>query len=119
MELAARMPSSIKLRGTDKKYVLKRLLQPQLGKGFLNRRKQGFTVPVGDWFRGELGNVFRDSVLSKDSFVSTYLDLEVVSTVLANHQACRRDEGDALWSLLFLEQWAAAQLRSSPAFSTP
>src|SRR5579885_1135497 len=53
MELVAQMPSNLKLNGTQGKYIFKKALRKVLTESILTRRKQGFAVPVAEWFRGE------------------------------------------------------------------
>src|SRR5262249_8419729 len=51
MELAASIPSGLKLRGKTTKYLLKRALENDLPKDIVHRKKMGFAIPVADWFR--------------------------------------------------------------------
>ena len=63
MELAARIPSSLKLRGRVGKYIFKKTLEPLLPQSTLTRPKMGFAVPLAKWFRGPLKGHLRVSVL--------------------------------------------------------
>src|SRR4029077_10420204 len=54
MELIAQIPSSLKLRNGQGKYIFKKSLQKILPPEILNRRKKGFSMPVAEWLRGEL-----------------------------------------------------------------
>jgi glycosyltransferase involved in cell wall biosynthesis len=54
MERMARIPSRLKLRGREGKYIFKRALEARLSRDTLYRRKMGFSVPLADWWRGEL-----------------------------------------------------------------
>ena len=53
MELAAKMPSSLKLRGTNGKYILKNAVKKILSESVLRRKKMGFAVPLSQWFKNE------------------------------------------------------------------
>src|SRR5207249_7166778 len=52
LEFAARVPSSLKLRGNISKYLLRRLLERRLPRSIVQRAKQGFEPPTGEWLRG-------------------------------------------------------------------
>src|SRR5262249_3209180 len=60
IELAGRMPSHLKLRGWQTKYILKRALRGLLPASVLARRKQGFGVPLGEWLRGLLRDALEE-----------------------------------------------------------
>jgi asparagine synthase (glutamine-hydrolysing) len=115
MELVATMPSRLKLRvlnrrqpaeegGSEGKHILKRLGERYLGNGTLRRRKQGFSVPLGEWFRGPLRCELSERLGPKDSAVSAYLDPEYVTRLIeANDEDGR--QGFRIWALLFLNEW--------------
>ncbi len=54
MEFAARIPSHLKVRGRETKYLLRKALTGLLPREVLTRGKMGFGVPIGRWFRREL-----------------------------------------------------------------
>ena len=60
--LTCAMPSSLKLHGFTTKYILKRALKGRLPDAILDRRKQGFGVPLAPWFRGPLRPLVEDTL---------------------------------------------------------
>ena len=66
MELAASMPSSLKLRGRIGKYIFKKALESRLPTEIIYRNKMGFAVPLGEWFRTSLKPPFQSMVLRRD-----------------------------------------------------
>ena len=64
MELAASMPSEFKIRNGSKKWMLKQLFESRLPKDLVNRRKQGFELPIDQWLRGPLSDQVRTHVLN-------------------------------------------------------
>lgn len=73
-KVAARIPSSLKLRaGGPGKYILRKLLSQKLGDA-LDRPKLGFPIPLRRWLTGPLRDQIEDELLSKNSFVSERLD---------------------------------------------
>ena len=79
------------------------------------RRKHGFGVPLGAWFRGELGTLFADEVLSPSARTASLLRRDGVEALLAAHQAGTVDHSGRLWTVLTLERW----LRSLDASPSP
>jgi asparagine synthase (glutamine-hydrolysing) len=105
MEFAARLPTTMKLRGRESKYLLKRAFGEMLPTENVNRRKMGFGVPVGEWFRGPLKELLRDALLSSQSAARGYFNLEVVTKMTREHLERRADNSFKLWNLLMLELW--------------
>ena len=63
MELAASIPAELKVRGGEKKWILREALRPWLPAEILDRPKQGFSVPLSSWLRGDLQGWARDILL--------------------------------------------------------
>ncbi|HXF74825.1 MAG TPA: asparagine synthase (glutamine-hydrolyzing), partial [Methylomirabilota bacterium] len=105
MEFAARLPVNFKLRGKRSKYLLTRAFADLLPPENVNRRKMGFGVPVGEWFRGRLRPLLEDALLSEQSRKRGYFQGETVSRLVREHIERRADHSFALWSLLMLELW--------------
>jgi asparagine synthase (glutamine-hydrolysing) len=105
MELAATLPVNLKLRGTQSKYLLKRAFADLLPAENVSRRKMGFGVPVGQWFRGSMKDFLRDTLLSESASRDGYLDRKVVSQKIEEHLERRAENGYPLWNLMMLELW--------------
>jgi asparagine synthase (glutamine-hydrolysing) len=69
------------------------------------RRKMGFGVPVGNWFRGALEPFLRETLLSEKSLGRGLFRPETVSRFVAQHISGERDFTYQLWTLLMLELW--------------
>jgi asparagine synthase (glutamine-hydrolysing) len=110
VELAARMPGSLKLRGGELKHVMKRALEGVLPPEILHREKRGFGAPMGAWLRAELAPLLRD-VLSRESVVRRgLLDPDAVARTIREHEQQRADRTDHLLSLINLEIWCRLYL---------
>ena len=105
MEFAARLPVNLKLRGKEAKYLLKRAFSDLLPSENVNRRKMGFGVPVGQWFRGPLRELLCDSLLGQDSRVHEYFNPAVIEKLITPHLQSQADNSFLLWNLLMLEMW--------------
>jgi len=105
MEFAARLPVSMKLRGRDSKYLLKRAFANLLPKENVSRPKMGFGVPVGEWFRGTLRPYVEEVLFSRQALQRGYFQPPAVRELFDAHLAGRSDNRYLLWSLLMLELW--------------
>ena len=105
IEFAAALPASMKMPGGRLKHLLKELAFTLVPREILDRPKQGFSVPIGHWFRGELREAFGDILGSPLTRQRGYFDHAFVDRVLAEHLSGRRDHSWQLWMLLVFELW--------------
>jgi asparagine synthase (glutamine-hydrolysing) len=105
IEFAASLPEKFKLRGMTTKYLLKRMLKKLLPAENLDRRKMGFGVPIGHWFRGKLQPFLRETVLSEKALNRGLFRPEAVRQLVDLHTRGERDNSHRLWTLLMLELW--------------
>ena len=105
IEFAASLPEKLKLHGLTTKYLLKRVLRQLLPSENLGRRKMGFGVPIGHWFRGQLEPFLRETILSDRALKRGYFKPEVVRRLVELHVRGERDHSHQLWTLLMLELW--------------
>jgi asparagine synthase (glutamine-hydrolysing) len=105
IDFAASLPARFKIREGRRKHVLKRALEPLLPAGILNRRKQGFGVPLGNWFRGGLTGLFSDVLDAPRTRQRGYFEPAFVSRLLREHLTGQRDHTSRLWQLLVFELW--------------
>jgi asparagine synthase (glutamine-hydrolysing) len=105
VEFAASLPVSMKMPGGRLKHLLKRLAFSLVPQEILDRPKQGFSVPIGSWFRGEMREAFGDILGSSLTRQRGYFDQLFVDRVLAEHLQGKRDHSWRLWQLLVFELW--------------
>jgi asparagine synthase (glutamine-hydrolysing) len=105
MEHVARLPDSAKVSRLRLKASLRSLLRGRVPAETLSRRKQGFGLPLGRWFRDELRELVRDCLLGADSRLRGLVRTAAVQALFEDNLARRRDTGQQLWALLVLEQW--------------
>jgi asparagine synthase (glutamine-hydrolysing) len=104
VEFAMRLPTSLLIRGTRRKWILRRAFADTLPKENLARRKQGFGLPVGRWLRGELRPMLEEIVLSDRALGRGILRPDAVRELAREHLE-GVDHTHRLWSLLMLELW--------------
>ena len=103
MELAAAIPSSLKLRGMNGKYIFKKALKQILPASVLNRRKMGFGVPLAHWFRNDLKELAHSVIFGRKR--DALLDDSTVKRVWQEHQSGLRDRSTELWTVLMFRLW--------------
>jgi asparagine synthase (glutamine-hydrolysing) len=112
VELAARVPTRLLTRGFRTKVLLKRALRPYLPPETLRRRKVGFTVPVGDWFRKSLKSLVADLVLSPEAKTRGYFHAASMERFVREHFDGVRDRQKQLWALVNFELWCRSRVKS-------
>jgi asparagine synthase (glutamine-hydrolysing) len=119
VDFAATLPADLKIKNGRKKHVLKEAAANLLPAGILNRRKQGFAVPVGGWFRGDLRNFFSDVLLSQRARQRGYFNARFVDRIVREHLTGRRDHTLRLWALVVFELWHRQYLDPAPTACAP
>lgn len=114
MEFAAGLPSNMKLRGTTKKYILKRAVARLLPADIIERPKMGFGVPIDHWFRNELKELAYDTLLGRRMLERGYFRRESIEQLLDDHVRFGRNRHYQLWNLLMLELWHQAFIDTGP-----
>jgi asparagine synthase (glutamine-hydrolysing) len=102
MELAAKIPSGLKLRNGTGKYILKKSLEPILPKEILYRPKQGFAIPLDTWFRRELKETAQKILLDTEDGI---LNKHFVKKIWDQHQKGHYDRSALLWATLMFRKW--------------
>ena len=103
VEWIARLPSSLKLKGREGKYLFKRALEPLLPRAVLYRPKQGFAVPIERWFRDELAEPVRATLLGPRLAQCGYFEPRFLARVVREHQAGLRNFTPLIWSLFMFD----------------
>jgi asparagine synthase (glutamine-hydrolysing) len=105
IEFAASLPEKMKLRGLTTKYLLKNVLKKILPSENLTRRKMGFGVPIGHWFRGSMRGFLQETLLSEKSLARDLFNRASVKRMVEEHVNGRKNYEHQLWTLLMLELW--------------
>jgi len=105
VEHVVAMPDRFKLRGWQTKAVLRCALRDLVPREILARRKMGFPVPVGRWFRGPFWPVVQEFVLGPRALQRRLFDAAFLRRLAEEHRAGAVEHGDRLWLLVNLEIW--------------
>ena len=105
LDLAARMPLDLKLRGLTRKFILREAMKGILPDEIISRSKKGFNIPVAKWFRGDLRPLLQDTLAPDKLRREGIFRPEFVQALMDQHQAGLRDHRKLLWTLLVFELW--------------
>jgi asparagine synthase (glutamine-hydrolysing) len=119
LSFASSLPAAFKIRDGRRKHVLKEVASTLLPREILDRPKQGFGVPLGAWFRGDLRELFADTLLSSASLTRGYFQAPFVRQLVNEHVAGRRDHSWRLWQLVIFERWHRQYVAVAPGAADP
>ena len=105
VEFAASLPSNLKLKGVETKYLLKRCMASKLPKEILDRKKEGFSIPIKNWLKKELRPLMEEvlspqRIKSEGLFNATYIE-----KLKSDHLKGTANNSHQLWSLMLFESW--------------
>ena len=93
------------MRGLQTKSLLKKVAARLVPREVIYRRKMGFGVPIGKWFRGEMKDFLNEVLLSERSLGRGVIRPDVIRRYTVEHAAGERDHAFQLWAFLMLELW--------------
>jgi asparagine synthase (glutamine-hydrolysing) len=102
VDFALSLPVNLKIKGKEKKYILKKALQDLVPEEILYGRKRGFDMPYKHWLRNDLYEFALDSIKSIDNSIINH---QVFEDRLNLHKQYKADFGDLLWKMLILANW--------------
>ncbi len=105
VEFAARLPSRLKLGPDGGKQVFKRVVAPLLPAAILTKPKTGFGIPLAQWFRGELNDLLRGTLLDDCAQHRGLFQNSFVERMVDEQTSGKRDWSNRLWALMRLELW--------------
>lgn len=112
MELAFRIPGSLKLRGPETKYIYKKSVRELIGDDLAYRKKQMFTVPIGEWFRKTLAPFTESILLTERALDRNLFRPEQVRDMLVKHQRNEVNFTREIRALIAIELWCCTFLDS-------
>jgi asparagine synthase (glutamine-hydrolysing) len=107
VELAAALPSHLKLRGATTKYLLKRAMRGRLPDEVIDRPKKGFGIPVGHWIVGPLRPLFEETLSEERIRKDGFFRADTVQRLLREHIDGSHDHRKLLWNLFMFQMWRA------------
>jgi asparagine synthase (glutamine-hydrolysing) len=117
VEWAMKLPLKWKLRGSQNKYLLRKLAYRYIPRQILNRPKKGFEVPISEWLKGPLRAWAESQLRSEKLFEQVPMDQSSLLTLSALHNSGGRNAHHLLWSVLMLLDFANRVARHTEAFA--
>jgi asparagine synthase (glutamine-hydrolysing) len=105
VEFCSTIPSSLKIRGIVKKYLLKKIARPLVPAAIVDHRKQGFASPMASWLRGDLKNYMRDTLSPARLARHGLFDETAVESLMAAHDSRRESHERQLFALVMFQKW--------------
>ncbi len=105
-EFTFKIPSELKLKGKDKKYIFKKAMSKYLTDDVLFHKKQGFAVPLKYWFKNDLKDYLHERFTSNNNFINEHFDTSFMLKMISDAESGKRNLNGSIWALLFLDAWA-------------
>lgn len=104
VEFEASLPPSLRIRGGQGKWLMKKALEPWLPREILYRPKMGFVTPISAWFRHALADEAAALARSPLLLQSGWFEPRMIARLAEDHRAGRAEHGRTLWQLVMLER---------------
>jgi len=105
VDFANSLPLDYKLKGTETKYILKKLMSGKLPDDIIYRKKKGFGMPIASWLSNELKPLVQ-TLLAPDKIKQEGLfNYKYIEKLLNNHFEKKQDNRKLIWTLLVFEMW--------------
>ena len=105
VELAVSIPADLKIKGGEKKYLLKKVLERYLPRELFDRPKVGFSMPIGSWLRGELRDWAEERLQYLENNLSELIDIKQVQEKWQEHLSDTRSHANEIWTAVIFSQW--------------
>ena len=105
VELSMNIPMSLKIKGKEAKYLLKKAVEELIPHNIIYRKKMGFGAPMSQWLKGDFGQHVASSIINSNLLKRGYFNKEYVKRLSTDHQEGRRDNSLYIWTLFNLTSW--------------
>jgi len=105
VEYAAAIPAALKLKGKEKKFILKDTFSRLLPDDILYRKKMGFSVPLANWLRQEIRPVAETILKDQEGCLAQCFDMDRVNTLWQAHLNGNDRHTQELWSMVAFGLW--------------
>ena len=99
------LPLNYKLRGSETKYIFKKLMEDKLSKNIVYRKKKGFGVPLTAWLKKDLKDYMLKVLSQKEIEKFGLISYKNVEKLIEDHIKNKRDNRKILWNLIIFQNW--------------
>jgi asparagine synthase (glutamine-hydrolysing) len=104
-EFANSLPEKYLMKGWNKKYILKEAFKHEFPEGFLNKSKQGFGSPVGDWLRSSLRKEMESYIEIPFLSNQNIFNINYVTNLVSDHLSGKKDSTYSVWAYYCFQKW--------------
>jgi asparagine synthase (glutamine-hydrolysing) len=105
VDLALSIPSSLKVRGGDRKWILKRAFADALPAAVLERGKEGFSMPMKHWLAHEWNALMHELLSPRSLAAEGLFDARYVDQLMREHETGAQNHSHLLWALMVFQLW--------------
>jgi asparagine synthase (glutamine-hydrolysing) len=105
VEFSTRVPDSLKIRGREGKYIVKKAVEDILPHDIIYRTKMGFPTPLRNWLMSDRAEPLLKRLTAKNTLAAPFLRTPAVEDLLGRHRRGEEDCTDRIWRLLNLVVW--------------
>jgi asparagine synthase (glutamine-hydrolysing) len=110
VEFAASLPSHLKLRGLQSKYLLKQCMRMKLPPEILHRKKEGFSIPMKNWLKQDLRPLMQELLSPARIQQEGLFNAAYIESLQAEHLKGIANHSHQLWALMLFEIWRDSYL---------
>ncbi|HEY1089638.1 MAG TPA: asparagine synthase-related protein, partial [Burkholderiaceae bacterium] len=119
VEWLATLPTSLKVRGNEGKFLLKKGMESKLSDDILYRPKMGFSVPLARWFRGPLRERAREVLLGERLADTGWFNRDYLRQLVDGHQSGAYDYSAPIWTIMMFEAFLRQRVDADVQTSVP
>jgi len=105
VEWTSCLPTVLKCKNGKSKYLLRKVLYKYIPNNLIERPKQGFGVPIYEWFKNELKDFYTEYLNEKEIKTGGIFNSKEVNVLLSAYLQGKEINYNKLWLLFVFEQW--------------
>ncbi len=105
VEFAFSLPPGLKLKGKTTKYFFKEAMRGILPDSIIDRRKEGFSIPIKNWLKKDLKDLMLEYLSEKRVKEGDFFNYKYVEKMINEHLNNRQNHAHRLWSLILFNIW--------------
>ena len=118
IDLACAIPARMKMRGLQRKMILRAAFQDLLPASILSRKKEGFSIPMKNWLKNQLKDAMFDVLTPRAIAQTGWFEWPAVNRMIMEHLKGSENHAHLLWSLMVLHLWIDKFYRRAPSLAT-
>ncbi len=104
LDFVSSLPADYLIHEGVNKYITKKIAEKHFSREFIYRPKMGFSIPIGQWMRGEWKAHIAEVIHTSNPYIQ--LDAAYIERIWTEHQQGTRDHTHRIWILYVLNRWA-------------